>query len=95
MPKKTPLTRNISMPRRLRESLVEAYDLFQDGELAQASQKLAKLNTEFPNQYDVLILLADVSLQQQDFLRYEWTLYQLSRLKPNNPEFSIGLAGAI
>lgn len=81
------------MPRRLRESLVEAYDLFQDGELAQASQKLAKLNTEFPNQYDVLILLADVSLQQQDFLRYEWTLYQLSRLKPNNPEFSIGLAG--
>jgi tetratricopeptide (TPR) repeat protein len=81
------------MPRRLREGLNEAFDLFQDGELAQASQKLATLNAEFPNHYDVLVLLTDVSLQQQDFLTYEWTLYQLNRLKPNNPEFSIGLAG--
>ena len=84
----------INLPRRLREGLTEAEELLENNRQVEAKKLLHKLAEDFPNQEDVLGLLANACAYTKDAPGCLYALRKLHALRPNNPEFSLSLAGA-
>ncbi|RPH62622.1 MAG: hypothetical protein EHM81_01860 [Chloroflexi bacterium] len=84
----------LSLPRRLLEGLSEANRLVEQSQFQKALPILQELDSQYPNQYEVLVLLIEVSYEIQASVTYEWAVYRLWRLKPGSLEITTNLAAA-
>lgn len=83
----------INLPRRLREGLAEAQELLDARKPVQAKQLLEELLKDFPRQEDALGLFANTCLDTKDSRGYLHAINRLQEIRPNNPEYYLGLAG--
>ncbi len=83
----------INLPRRLRESLAEASELLEEKKPVKAKAILEELVKAFPRQEDALGLLANACADTKDDRGYLQVMLKLHSLRPNNPEYNLGLAG--
>jgi tetratricopeptide (TPR) repeat protein len=84
----------INLPRRLRDGLIEAEELLDDNQPGEAKSLLYDLIKEFPNQEDVLGFLCNACLDTSDSQGYFHAMLKLRTLRPNSPDYNLGLAGA-
>ena len=84
----------INLPRRLRAGLAEADKLLENKQAVKAKEMLQELDKNFPHQEDVLGLLANACIDTKDQTGYLQAINELHSLRPNNPEYNLGLAGA-
>ncbi len=84
----------INLPRRLREGLDEANKLLERGKTVEALNLLEELDKRYPNQVYVLEVLALAYHDLRNNPGYLRAMQKLHRLKPNRPDFKLGMAEA-
>jgi predicted Zn-dependent protease len=82
------------LPRRLFEEMAEADRLLDRQKPMRARQILQELDRQRPNQPPILRLLINACYDTKDMRGYEWAIYRLNRLERNDPDATVGLAGA-
>lgn len=82
------------LPRPVLHALEEAEALIEDGELLEARDLLETLARQRPRDAEVLGLLVDVYFDLHDLHGYQRAAERLLRLTPNDPDLTLGLAGA-
>jgi tetratricopeptide (TPR) repeat protein len=75
-------------------NLSKAEALMRKGEWGQARELLNALDTQHPNNEEVLRLMAALNYQIQDFTRYQVVCRRLHALKPNDAGLLLALGGA-
>lgn len=93
MPKNKP-TGRATLPRKLIEGLVQAFDLIERQKTDEALKILTELDAAYPNQPEILEYLCDIYLTREDWLQYEYFIQRLSSLKPGSPGLVFNLAVA-
>jgi tetratricopeptide (TPR) repeat protein len=83
-----------SVPAHLGRSLAQAERLLEQGQALEARETLQELDRRFPNQPAVLQLLINASYDLKDFVGYERAAERLHKLRPNDPDLTLMLAGA-
>ncbi|MFN3762002.1 MAG: tetratricopeptide repeat protein [Anaerolineae bacterium] len=79
-------------PLRFQEELARAERLIERGAYREALDILTALNERYPNRPSVLILMADVFFETEDYPNYLQTTYLLYNLTPNDPNIVFNLA---
>ncbi len=97
MPKNKSRFRSLSTPglsRQLSEHLDQARDLASRKRYAEALDLLESLLQRSPNRDEILTALVNVSLDAGDQARYLQYIDRLSKLRPDDPDIALGLAGS-
>ncbi len=96
MPKKklSQASKMPSMPRRMADDLYEASQLLIDGKPQEARDILEELDRRYPGKAPVLEMLLDACYDLRDILSYEWVCYRLCKLKPDDADLTMAMAGA-
>jgi tetratricopeptide (TPR) repeat protein len=82
----------INLPRRLREGLMEADQLLEKKNPVKAQKILQELAKDFPHREEVLGLLTNACMDTNDRRGYLQAIRELHSLRPNKPEYTLGLA---
>ncbi len=83
-----------SLPRQLREGILQAGELFRRKQYDLAHQLLEELDRRFPRRPEVLGLLGEVSVEQGDLHTYLRAAEGLAELLPGKADVTLMLAGA-
>src|SRR6266516_678747 len=84
----------VTLPRRLLEELSEADSLVRRKRWAEARDLLESLAQRYPRQVPVLSALVNLYYDLQDMPGYQHACERLIRLVPDDPDLTLGLAGA-
>lgn len=83
-----------TMPQQLGAGLSAAKAYMRRKRWGKARELLESLNQRYPNQVDVLTALTNVCYETKDVRGYLAAIEPLARLSPDDPDVTIGLAGA-
>jgi tetratricopeptide (TPR) repeat protein len=83
-----------SMPRQLEVKLNEATALMQRKRWVEAREILEDLAERYPKQVEPLSALVNVNYELKDTRRYQEACERLLQLMPDEPDLTLGLAGA-
>jgi tetratricopeptide (TPR) repeat protein len=83
-----------AVPKQLIAELAEAQWLMSRGRSDQALEILRSLDQVYPQRIEVLYELLNAYLELKDHLHYQATCERLLRLKPNDADLTLALAGA-
>jgi tetratricopeptide (TPR) repeat protein len=92
MAKKKPSPTSLS--RRLQQDLAEAERLLEDGQPEAARELLEDLDRRRPGLAPVLEMLVNACYDLNDISAYEWAIYRLLKVKRDNSDAHLALAGA-
>jgi tetratricopeptide (TPR) repeat protein len=81
-------------PQQLVEGFEEARSLIRRRRWAEAREILESLNDRYPKQEPVLAALIDLSYDMGDVRSYQLACARLLRLRPNDPDLTLMLAGS-
>lgn len=83
-----------TLPRRLQQDLAQAERLLEDGRPEEARELLEDLDRRRPGLAPVLELLVNACYDLNDISAYEWAIYRLLKVKRDNSDAHLALAGA-
>lgn len=91
--KKSPRPGPGNLPRRLSEGLNDAESLLANENIEDALGLLLELEEKYPNNPDVLGVMANAYIDSGNMRSYLHAMYRLHKLTPNRPDVKLGLAG--